>query len=406
MPTTSSRTLTDADQVLLQREDWPRRIRKGRPLRVVDLFSGAGGMSLGAFLAARELGRPFEIALSVEKDPVVSAIHHHNFLPFLTPAERERTLADMVRCSIEDFFPGPLEGKLRPEEEAIRAHCGKVDLLMGGPPCQGNSNLNNSTRRDDARNSLYERMARAAVVLRPRAVLVENVPPVVHAKGGHVDRVAKVLERQGYRIERVLAHFDRLGVPQARKRHLLLASRTEGFEMKWVADSLSRGSDLRRDVRWAIGDLTGADEPEGAGTFDAPPAPSDENRMRMSYFTSREGRDAHVLPDELRPSCHRDKKHSYVSIYGRLRWDAPSHTITTGYGSMGQGCYVHPDGERTITPREAARLQTFPDFFSFDAVTTKRTKWAMAIGNAVPPLGMREVVKELVGGSGRRRARP
>ncbi|MHC4891947.1 MAG: DNA cytosine methyltransferase [Planctomycetota bacterium] len=403
MPTTSSRTSTDADQALLRREDWPRRILKGRPLRVVDLFSGAGGMSLGAFLAARDLGRPFEIALSVEKDPVVSAIHHHNFLPFLTTAERERTSGEEVQCSIEEFFPGPLEGKLRPEEEAMREHCGEVDLLMGGPPCQGNSNLNNSTRRDDVRNSLYERMARAAVVLWPRAVLIENVPPVVHAKGGHVDRVAKVLECKGYRIERILVHFDCLGVPQARKRHLLLASRNEGFDLKQVADSLSSGSDLRRGVRWAIGDLTGANEPEGTGTFDAPPVPSDENRVRMSYFTSRAGRDAHVLPDELRPSCHRDKKHSYVSIYGRLRWDAPSNTVTTGYGSMGQGCYVHPDGERTITPREAARLQTFPDFFSFDAVTTKRTKWAMAIGNAVPPLGMREVVKALMGGVGRSR---
>lgn len=72
-------------------------------------------------------------------------------------------------------------------------------------------------------------------------------------------------------------------------------------------------------------------------------------------------------------------------MYGRLQWEKPAQTLTTGFGSMGQGRYVHPSQERTITPHEAARLQTFPDFFGFSAANT-RSAWARMIGNAVPPL--------------------
>jgi DNA mismatch endonuclease (patch repair protein) len=94
--------------------------------------------------------------------------------------------------------------------------------------------------------------------------------------------------------------------------------------------------------------------------------------------------DQYDLPNSLRPKCHH-ARHSYVSMYGRLRWDSPAQTITTGYGSMGQGRYVHPARPRTITPHEAARLQTLPDFFDLGRFSTRST-WAHVIGNAVPPL--------------------
>lgn len=89
------------------------------------------------------------------------------------------------------------------------------------------------------------------------------------------------------------------------------------------------------------------------------------------------------LPDYLRPDCHRLKQHSYKSVYGRLRWDQPAQTITTGFTSMGQGRYVHPARARTITPHEAARLQGFPDYFRFGE--GPRSVWCKLIGNAVPP---------------------
>jgi DNA (cytosine-5)-methyltransferase 1 len=106
------------------------------------------------------------------------------------------------------------------------------------------------------------------------------------------------------------------------------------------------------------------------------------NRQRIDYLFDHELYD---LPNPERPTCHRDVKHTYNAMYGRLRWDNPAQTITSGYGSMGQGRYVHPGKRRTLTPHEAARLQTIPDWFVFDE-KTKRTQIARMIGNAVPPV--------------------
>ncbi len=91
----------------------------------------------------------------------------------------------------------------------------------------------------------------------------------------------------------------------------------------------------------------------------------------------------HDLPDRLHPACHRLKEHSYHSVYGRLFWDKPAQTITSGFGCMGQGRYVHPKEPRTITPHEAARLQFIPDFFQFGS-DVPRTVLAEMIANAVP----------------------
>ena len=85
----------------------------------------------------------------------------------------------------------------------------------------------------------------------------------------------------------------------------------------------------------------------------------------------------------MRPDCHRLKEHSYKSVYGRMYWEQPAQTITSGFTSMGQGRFVHPKAKRTITPHEAARLQFIPDFFSFGD-TIRRTSLAEIIGNAVP----------------------
>jgi DNA (cytosine-5)-methyltransferase 1 len=103
--------------------------------------------------------------------------------------------------------------------------------------------------------------------------------------------------------------------------------------------------------------------------------------------------DEHDLPNALRPPCHQSE-HSYRSMYGRLRWDQPAQTVTTGFGSMGQGRFVHPATARTITAHEAARLQTIPDFFDFSLART-RGSLARLIGNAVPP-GLPAAILEAV----------
>lgn len=133
-----------------------------------------------------------------------------------------------------------------------------------------------------------------------------------------------------------------------------------------------------RNVRWAIDDLVDVSATEG---IDSPTVATTENQRRMKWLIDN---DRYNLPNKMRPQCHHDD-HTYLSMYGRLDWDAPAQTITTGYGSMGQGRYVHPSRPRTITPHEAARLQTIPDFFEFGQNTPRKT-WAHVIGNAVPPL--------------------
>src|SRR6185295_15215993 len=139
-----------------------------------------------------------------------------------------------------------------------------------------------------------------------------------------------------------------------------------------------------RTVRWAIGDLTAVKRDY---IYDTASESSATNASRMKILFENRLFD---LPNRHRPTCHRNGNHSYVSMYGRLRWNRPAHTITTGFGSMGQGRYVHPQQRRTITPHEAARLQTFPDWFDF-GTKTKRGVLAKAIGNAVPPMLMVEL---------------
>ncbi len=127
-----------------------------------------------------------------------------------------------------------------------------------------------------------------------------------------------------------------------------------------------------RTVRWAIGDLNSTRD---HGIYDTPSLTSAENAKRI-HFLFENG--LYDLPNARRPACHKDGNHSYVSMYGRLRWTLPAQTITTGFGSMGQGRFVHPGRRRTLTPHEAARLQTFPDWFQFG---TQHTTWDPRYGH-------------------------
>lgn len=337
-------------------------------VRVVDLFSSGGGLSLGFAEAARRIGRGIKIVAAVELDSDAADVFELNF-PGTT----------VTREDVAALFPGQVGRPPRAIEAKIAAEIGKVDVLLAGPPCQGHSNLNNHTRRDDVRNDLYVRVARAAEVLRPRAVLIENVPSVQHDVRGAVPAATVALENAGYRVVTAVLDLTELGVPQRRRRHVLLALRDEsGDPTAILGTTIACCDHAARSVDWAIHDLVDTVDPSGPHS---PSAATAENRMRMQWLIDN---DVYDLPNERRPVCHRGD-HSYVSMYGRLNWKKPAQTITTGYGSMGQGRYVHPSAARTITPREAARLQTLPDFFDL-GTDKKRSTWAHVIGNAVPPL--------------------
>lgn len=127
--------------------------------------------------------------------------------------------------------------------------------------------------------------------------------------------------------------------------------------------------------------------------MDRAPQAKHDNLARMAWLLEH---DEYDLPNHLRPACHQGN-HTYKSMYGRLRWEDPAQTITSGYGSIGQGRYMHPDLPRALTAHEAARIQGFPDYFDFSACTT-RSALATMIGNAVPPQLGTAVISALLAG--------
>jgi DNA (cytosine-5)-methyltransferase 1 len=341
-------------------------------IRSIDLFAGCGGMTLGLSEAARRHGMTFEPVLAVDSDEDVAAIYEENF-----------PHADVKSVDIGSLFDGEIGTSPTKAEKALAETVGQVGILQGGPPCQGHSDLNNHTRRRDPKNALYLKMARAAEVLKPDAVIIENVAPVQWDKSGVVQTTKAALEGIGYSVMGRVLNLQLAGVPQRRLRYVLVASRVETLNPAVVFSSIREawGEHQPRTVDWAIRDL---DSLTGTSTFDTASDRSRENAKRIAYLFTH---GCYDLPNAERPDCHKDGQHSYGSVYGRLKWHRPAQTITTGFGSMGQGRYVHPQRWRTITPHEAARLQTFPDWFSFGS-QTRRGVLARAIGNAVPPLLM------------------
>lgn len=332
--------------------------------RIVDLFAGCGGLTLGVEEACRQLGLKLDIRMVSELDPLASATYAKNF-----PVALERCSAD-IRMSF-DRSPGR---SLSVSESEVKRRVGaKLDLIVGGPPCQGHSSLNNHTRGDDPKNALYLSMVRAAEILTPRAMIVENVPAIERDKRRVVERATRELERIGYRVTTRIVSLATVGVPQLRKRHVLVASFDSEMDLD---DTLASAAVPVRDIRWAIGDLIRT----SGGELDEPAILSEANQRRAEYLLRYNKFD---LPNELRPPCQRGN-HRYKSMYGRLAWDQPAQTITTGFGSPGQGRYLHPELPRTITPHEAARLQFFPDWFDFSPIGGRRAL-SRAIGNAVPP---------------------
>jgi DNA (cytosine-5)-methyltransferase 1 len=358
----------DSDRTFLRQTRRPNYEISERSIKIVDLFCGCGGLSLGIAEAARSVERGVEFVAALDHDEDATQAYRKNF-----PGAR-------VHCaSIEGIFDGGLYSALTTSERRFLKSVGYIDMLVGGPPCQGHSDLNNRTRRSDPRNALYARMARAAAVLGPSTVLIENVPAVCHDVHRTVNLTMDALLDLGYAVHHCVLDLSVLGAPQRRRRHVVLAVQHRGCSPQQILETLTARCErhLTRSVGWAIADLI--DLP--GGILDTPSTPTAENARRIAYLFKH---NLYDLPNRLRPKCHQSK-HSYRSMYGRLRWDQPAQTITTGFGSMGQGRFVHPRRARTITPHEAARLQMIPDFLDLSEVQS-RGALATLIGNTVPPV--------------------
>lgn len=352
--------------------------------RVLDLFSGCGGMSLGIEEAMHVCGfNTHHIAVDIEEAP--REIFRKNF-------PNSQIFSDVL-----EHINGEIGSPPSDSEQSFQKAVGKIDILVGGPPCQGHSDLNNHTRRMDPKNELYCTMARAAELFSPQYIIIENVPSVRHANTAVVPRTRTALQNLGYHIGEYVFHCDRIGVPQTRKRFILIGIKKEGFSEGEVLQSLqldaleSRFQTKIRPLSWAIADLESkgkivdgkSKEPHNGEDlfFDTVSKPANITQERIDYLFTNE---VYNLPDSERPRCHREKKHSYNSVYGRMFWEKPAQTISGNFGTPGGGRYIHSRQKRMITPHEVARVQFFPDFFDFTGVAS-RAKLQTMIGNAVPP---------------------
>ena len=350
-----------------------------RSVRIVDVFCGCGGLSYGVAESVRAAGLFPIHSLAIDIDPVAMEVHKRNLNPLHHSLEN-LWASVTTNYSVNHHADPPIRYLDSPRvlTEVLKKSIGKVDLLLGSPPCEGHSTSNNVTRRTDERNKYYVLMPSLAIALEAKAVIVENVPGITHDSRDILRHAVSLFTQHGYFVDETVIDATELGLPQTRKRHILVASRTRQPDIKATLQGVRRP---RAGLRAVIGDLEHIDI---GGIFDTPGQLSQENVARIDYMFDR---DEYDLDNTMRPRSHRNG-HTYPSIYGRLWWDRPSGTITTGFNTPGRGRYIHPGQRRTITPHEAARIQGFPDTFEFkmlDGNPLTRQALGNIIGNAVPP---------------------
>ncbi len=326
---------------------------------VADLFAGAGGLTEGF----RRAG--FVPAVAVESDRDAARTYAANF--------GDHVLA----CAIEDVdVRSSASGLVWTGCDANGATASvttpAIDVLVGGPPCQGFSPLGRMHDRDfaDPRNRLWREYARVLEIVRPATFVIENVPELLKSA-----EFASLRERLGttYDLAFGILNAAQFGVPQARKRAIVIGTRVGRA-------SLPEPAGERRTVRDAIGDLAAV--PTGRDWHLArTPTPTSLERYRAVPPGGNRFDLMRARPD-ITPACWLRKTRGSTDVFGRMRWDEPAPTIRTEFYKPEKGRYLHPQAHRPITIREAARLQTFSDAFVF---VGSRAQVAKQIGNAVPP---------------------
>ena len=329
----------------------PRKATSLMQPTALDLFSGCGGLTLGL----KQGG--FKVLGAVDIDPLSVETYRAN--------HKEVTVWDV---DIRDLAPAQMQSSL-----GIRP--GDLDLLAACPPCQGFSTirtLNGALVVDDPRNDLLLEILRFVDVLRPRAVMIENVPGLAHDRRFHVFR--KRMEDAGYLGNQDVFNAAAYGVPQRRRRLIYLAGLGTRIPFaEPVPDKVT--------VKDAIGGLPRAGE-SGDPIHDML-----ERRtprvMQMIRRIPKDGGSRTDLPEEDQLDCHK-RCNGFKDVYGRMAWGEVSPTITSGCFNPSKGRFLHPEEDRAITMREASLLQGFPRQYKFPAGSGK-SAIAMMIGNALPP---------------------
>lgn len=359
-------------------------MENGKQPTAFDLFCGCGGLSWGLRLAG------FHVLAGVDSEPRYISTFSHNF------GESASLQTDLSQTKPEKFM------------SMLGIEPGQLDLLAGGPPCQGFSKNVPRKQRclDSPNNRLVTTFLNYCETLRPRLVLMENVAEM---KNGfdHVyteELVARLCEA-GYTVKHGVLNAADFGVPQRRKRAFFIASR-DGLDLKFPTPTHARASDdgllfpLPEHVTvWeAIGDLPPVKHGEGKPVCPYASKPFSDFQRLMRRGSSavtnhvarklqptqyerlaslQPGEGLAQLPEHLRP------RSGYSGAYGRLTKEMVAPTITRWVFHPGSGRWGHPVDTRVLTIREAARIQSFPDNFGFVGTYTQQSG---QVGNAVPPL--------------------
>lgn len=323
---------------------------------VVDLFCGSGGVSHGLRAAG------WKILVACDNDPFAAATYKANH-----PGTA--------------FIEGDIQQDKTVKRIAVAVRRRKVDLLVICAPCQPFSSQNRH-RGDDEREQLIIRALAVAARLKPRMIFFENVPGL--ATPAYQSIVAEVrfrLAELGYVLSEPLVRDAALfGVPQRRKRCIMVAAKRQ----EAIDAFLKLNVELpERTVLAAISDLPKLASGEAA--------PGDALHRARSHLPiaierlrhiPRDGGSRKSLPERLQLHCHKGKDKSFSDVYGRMAWKSVAPTLTTGCTDITRGRFAHPEQDRAITLREAARIQSFPDDYVFSG---NGSQVARQIGNAVPP---------------------
>jgi len=331
---------------------------------VIDFFSGCGGTSVGF----QEAG--LSIAGAIDHDMDSADSFQENF-PYATVLNR-----DIRTVSID-------------EVESISP--AGVRLFSGCAPCQPFSRQNKNRSPADPRRTLLHEFQKFIIALRPELVVVENVPGLQKpTKDAPLDSFLGALADQGYEAELSILRALEFGVPQERKRLVVVASRIGKPVLPKSTHVVTKRP--ARTVRKTIGHLRPLDD-GAVDKFDPDHAsmrlsPTNKDRIRATP----EGGDRRDWDRTLLSDCHLVHG-GHTDAYGRMWWDRPASGLTTRCLSYSNGRFGHPEQDRAISLREAALIQTFPASFRFKGSLTSRGR---QVGNAVPPLLAKRIAQSLV----------
>lgn len=329
------------------------------PIEVVDLFCGIGGLSFGLKSQGLKIKAGYDLDYTCE-----FAYHHNNKAEF-----RYKDIRKVTAEEINNTY----------SKDAIR-------VLAGCAPCQPFSSYAfKNKNKDPNKYSLLDEFGRLVEEVQPDIVTMENVPQILKFKLRNVfQQFVETLEKNGYNVSHKVVFCPDYGIPQTRKRLVLLASKKGKIEL--IPPTHSPENYV--SVKDAIGGLpaiqAGERDPKDALHKARALTPKNLQRIQATPINGS-WKD---WPEELQLKCHKkDSGKTFGSVYGRMDWDKPAPTMTTQCTGLGNGRFGHPEQDRAISLREAALIQTFPKNyqFFFDEKSVSTTLASRYIGNAVPP---------------------